>query len=223
MEDQILDGYVKKMGPELGPLFDAISSELTWLHWRWTQYRQLFGEKPSRIELLNNCAPFFFQVIQNTLFEETLLGISRLIGPVQSVNKPNLSIQRFPLLCNLKIRYEIDQLVGEAKAAGAFAVDWRNRHIAHRDLNLALGRPTKMLEVATREKVETALSSLRNVVNRIEQEYCDATTLYYSPTPWDAESLLYFMREGLLREKEKHERWNRGDFRPDDSGPSEPI
>jgi hypothetical protein len=221
--DEILADYIKKMGSELGQIFHALSHELTWVHWRWSQYRILFGEKPSRIELLNECAPFFFRVVQDVLFEETLLGITRLIGPPQSVNKPNLTIQRFPSLCNGKIRDEITKLVGEAKAAGAFAVDWRNRHLAHRDLDLALGKPAKILEDATREKVEASFSALRNVLKSIEHEYCDAVTAYYSPTPWGAESLLHILRDGLLREKDRHARWNRGELHDDDMKPLEPI
>jgi hypothetical protein len=222
--DQVLEAYVKEMGSELGPIFHAISNELTWVHWRWNQYRILFGEKPSHIELLNESAPFFFRVIQDALFEETLLGISRLIGPPQSVGKPNLTIRRLTPLCEPKIRDQIETLVGVAKDAGEFANDWRNRHIAHRDLDLALGRPAKMLETATREKVEASLSALRDVLNTIEHEYCKGTiTLYYSPTPSDARSLLHVLRDGLLREKDRQECWNRSERHADDIKPLEPI
>jgi hypothetical protein len=221
--DEVLDAYVKKMGLQLGQIFHAVSHELTWVHWRWSQYRILFGEKPSRIELLNECAPFFFRVVQDVLFEDTLLGITRLIGPPQSLNKPNLTIQRFPPLCDAKIRHEITKLVAEARTAAAFAVDWRNRHLAHRDLDLALGKPARILEVATREKVETALTALRDVLNSIEHEYCESVTAYFSPTPWGAESLLHILRDGLLREKDRRVRWNRGELHDDDINPLEPI
>jgi hypothetical protein len=153
------------------------------------------------------------------------LGISRLIGPPQSVGKPNLTIRRLPLLCESKIfRDQIQTLVGEATNAGEFANDWRNRHIAHRDLDLALGRPAKMLEAATREKVEVSLSALRNVLNTIEHEYCKGTiTVYYAPTLWDAKSLLHVLRDGLLREKDRQQCWNRGERHDDDIKPLEPI
>ena len=229
--DQVLEAYVKEMGSELGPIFHAVSHELTWVHWRWNQYRILFGEKPSRIELLNASAPFFFRVIQNVLFEETLLGISRLIDPSDSgVGKSNLTIQALPQLCKPplcqpKIQDQIRTLVGDAATAGEFAQDWRNRHIAHRDLDLALGRQTnKMLEPATRDKVELSLSALRDVLNTIENEYCNGKiTVYYSPTLWDAESLLHRLRDGLLREKDRQECWNRGERHADDIKPLEPI
>jgi hypothetical protein len=169
----MLEHYVEKMGTELGPLFQAASSELSWMHWRWKQFRILFGDKPARLDLLNQAAPFFFHTIHESLLELTLLGIARLVGPPKSVGKANLSFQAIPPLCDTKIRDEVNALVDKAKNAGGFAVDWRNRHIAHRDLDLSLGKSTQ-LETATREKIEDSLLALRNVLNCIEVEYCKA-------------------------------------------------
>lgn len=74
-------GYTERMGKDLGELFHATSSELTWIHWRWRQYRTLFGEKQSRIDLLNEAAPLFFRILHNVFFQDTLLVIARLVGP----------------------------------------------------------------------------------------------------------------------------------------------
>ena len=90
-EEHMLAEYAKKMGAELGPLFHALSSELSWIHWRWKQYRILFSEKRSRIHLLNASAPLFFQIIHNVLFEDTLLSIARLVSPAKSAGKQNLT------------------------------------------------------------------------------------------------------------------------------------
>ena len=211
--------YVEKMGAELGPLFHATSSELSWMHWRWKQFRILFGEKPARLELLNQAAPFFFETVRQSLFEFTLLGIARLVGPPKSVGKANLSLQLIPPLCDPNLRDDVQTLVEKAKRDGAFAVEWRHRHIAHRDLALSLGNNTKLLEIATRDKVENSLATLRNVLNRVEVKYCQATTLYESPTPWDAESLLCVIRDGLLREKDRQACWDRGENHEDDIHP----
>ena len=211
------------MGPELGPIFHATSSELTWMHWRWKQFRILFGEKPTRLELLNQSAPLFFQTVYQSLLEFTLLGIARLVGPPRSVGKPNLSVQAIPPLCDPSLRDRVLGLVETAKDAGAFALDWRHRHIAHRDLALSLGTSTKILELATRDKVENSLATLREVLNTVEVKYCQATTLYDSPTPWDAESLLCVIRDGLLREKDRHACWDRGERHEDDIHPLGPI
>ncbi len=215
--------YVEKMGAELGPLFHAASSELGWMHWRWKQFRILFADKPARLELLNEAAPFFFHTVHESLFELTLLGIARLVGPRKSLGKPNLSLQAIPPLCDPYLRDDVLGLVEKAKDAGAFAVDWRHRRIAHRDLALSLGKNTKLLEIATRDEVESSLATLRDVLNCVEVKCCQATTLYDSPTPWDAESLLCVIRDGLLREKDRHACWDRGENHQDDIHPLGPI
>ena len=219
-EEQVLAAYVEKMGQELGTLFNTISGELSWLHWRWKQYRILFGEKPSRLDLLNESAPFFFRVIQDVLFEDTLLGIARLVGSPKSAGNSTLTIQRLPpLVGDPNLRDEVSVLIQNATTSAAFAVEWRHRRIAHRDLALALGTSTQVLEIATREKVEGALSALREVLNHIEGVYCNAHTAYYSPALGDAKSLLYVIRDGLLRERDRQAQWNNGERHDDDLAP----
>src|SRR6266436_693473 len=116
---EVQTGYVQTMGKELGDLFYATSSELTWIHWRWKQYRTLFGEKQSRMDLLNEAAPLFFHIVRNVLFEDTLLAIARLVGSPRSSNKPNLTVERFTLLVDLNLRSEVSSLIQKAKASAA--------------------------------------------------------------------------------------------------------
>jgi AbiU2 len=115
---EVRAGYIRAMGRELGELFHATSSELTWIHWRWKQYRTLFGEKQSRIDLLNKAAPLFFYIVHRVLFEDTLLAIARLVGPPKSASKPNLTVERFPpLIVDVNLRDEVSSLIRKAKAS----------------------------------------------------------------------------------------------------------
>lgn len=223
--EEVRVSYIEKMGQELGEHFHAISEELTLIHLRWKQYRTLFGEKPSRIDLLNEAAPFFFGIIQNVLFEDTLLAIARIVGPCKSINRSNLTVERFPdLLTDQNLRDKIGKLIKEAKTSAEFAVDWRNRHLAHRDLDLILGQSPKELALATREKVEKSLSALRDILDCIQLAYCDATTAYdFSPTPGDADELLYVLQSGLLRERDRQACWARGERHDDDVNPPEAV
>ncbi len=196
--EEILATYIDKMGRELGELFDAISAELTQMHWRWQQYRSLFGIKPGRIDILNATAPCFFRIVHDVLFENTILAIARLVSSPKSVGKDNLTIQRLPSLLNdPKLGDGISMRIAKAKTSAAFAVEWRNRHIAHRDLDLLLSSKTKMLEAATSRKVEQALSNLREVLDEIELFYCDTHTAYGFAPPWGADDLIYVLRDGL--------------------------
>lgn len=223
--EEVRQQYIEAMGAELGELFYALSTELTWIHWRWNQYRILFGEKPARIDTLNEAAPFFFRLVQDVFFEDTLLGIARLAGPAKSLGKPNLSIERLPpLLSSSALRAEVPHLVEVAQSDSAFAIDWRNRHLAHRDLNLALQTSVKPLAPASREQIEKALSSLRNVLNHVEQALRQATTSYaHSPVVGDAEALLYVIRDGLRRQRDRSARWEKGELHEDDLSPPEEI
>ena len=213
--------YIEKMGRELGELFKATSDELSWIHWRWSQYRILFGEKPSRIDLSNEGAPFFFQIIHNVLFEDTMLGIARIVGPSKSMGKANLTIQRFPdYLTDPELKAQIEALVEVAKKSCEFTIDWRHRRLAHRDLALALNDPkVTPLTPATRAQVEEALSALREILGCIEGKYSNAHTAYSAPVPGDARQLLYYIKMGMLRERDKRACWKRGELHDDDINP----
>lgn len=213
------------MDQDLGELFYTISAELTWVHWRWEQFRILFASKPSRIELLNECAPHFFYIVHRVLFEDALLGIARLVGPLKSSDKPNLTVRRFPsLIADSGLSDEVCELVQGAVKSAEFAVDWRNRRIAHRDLDSALNHSVRALEPATREKVDGALSRLRDVMNRIELALCGEFTAYsYGFTAGDAKALLYVIRAGLQQRRDRYERLKRREISPEDLNPEEAI
>jgi hypothetical protein len=216
--EEVRTGYIEKMGQELGEFFHATSSELTWTHWRWKQYRILFGDKPSRIDLLKEAAPLFFRIVHDVFFKDTLLAIARLVERPKSSGKRVLTVKRFPpLLADPNLKEQVCTLIEKAKTSAGFAVDWRNRRLAHRDLDLILSESPEPLPPATREKVEESLSALRDVLNRIEVVYCKATTAYdFSSAPGDAEALLYVIRDGLLREKDRQARWARRELHDDD-------
>lgn len=64
--------YIEKMGEPLGLLFNALWQEMAWLYQKWNEYVELYGAKPSRIDLLNKAAPSFFRLAQDSLWEGTL-------------------------------------------------------------------------------------------------------------------------------------------------------
>jgi hypothetical protein len=134
--------YLVKMGEALGTQFYALWQEVVWLHWNWAEFVELFGTKPTRIELLNQAAPAFFRVVQDTLWEVTLLHIARLTDQSRSGgrnDRANLTIRNLPgLIHDPELKQVVSGLIETAVDKAGFCRDWRNRHIAHRDLNLAL-------------------------------------------------------------------------------------
>ena len=206
--------YVEQMGVQLGPLFHALWQEVAWLYVKWQEYTELFGKKQSRVDLLNKAAPLFFRVVQDVLWYDILMHIARLTDFPESVGKPNLTIQRLPHLVEDQAVESVKSLVKEAIEAAKFCRDWRNRRIAHRDLNIALVRDAKPLEVASREKVRNALAAIQRVLNWVEQRYTGGTTVFSSVVtpPTGAEALLYVIYDGLKERDQRELRIRQGDY-----------
>jgi hypothetical protein len=222
--DELLTNYIERMGQPLGELFNAASTELSLINWRWNQYRILFGdEKPiGRVEFLNEIAPFFFRLVHDVLFEDSVLAIARIVAPPESVRKPSLTIRRFPeLITRPDLRTQVLALVGAARQASHFSLDWRHRHLAHRDLGLALRHENvRMLSSVTLQQVEVALSAIREVLNCIEVAYTGSQTAYsFCSVPGDATELLYVLQSGMLRERDRRACWDRQELHADDINP----
>lgn len=214
---------VLAMGEELGLLYSALWQQLAGLQHKWEQYVVLFGTKESRVKLLNVSAGQFFRVVQDTLWEDTLLHIARLTDSPVSVGKANLSIRRLAALINDELtKLAVIARVDDALEASEFCRDWRNRHIAHRDLELALKRGPNPLKPASREKVRKALAALEAVLNTVSEHYLEATTSFeLGSTAGGALSLLHLLDGGLKEEKARRERikagkTTRGDWDPQD-------
>jgi hypothetical protein len=78
-------------------------------------------------------------VIHDSLWDDVLLHICRLLDPPQSgKDKENLTLRRLPPLVDPSIRADVERLLTEAQTKTAFARDIRNRHIGHIDVALAL-------------------------------------------------------------------------------------
>jgi len=220
--EEVRKHYIEGMGEELGSLFHALWNEVAWVYMKWDQYVELFGTKPSRIDLLNEAAGSFFKIVQDSLFEDTILHIARLTDPPKSAGKDNLTIQR--LTCSMgdeEVSAKVAELVKVAIEKSGFCRDWRNRHIAHRDLKLALKEGAEPLKLASHAKVKEALKAISDVLNAASIHYMHAEIGFSAPiiSLDGAVSLLYVLDDGLRAKKERLERLKTGKFRPDDHGP----
>ena len=156
--DEILQNHIKHMGEKLGTYFNALWKEVAWVYTKWSEYDELFGKKPSRVDLLNDAAPTFFHIVQDCLFKDILLHIARLTDPPKSVGKKNLSVRGFPgLISSDTLKNEVENLIDAAIQKADFCRDWRNRKLAHKDLKLSLSDEAVPLKPASREKVKDVL------------------------------------------------------------------
>jgi hypothetical protein len=151
-------------------------------------------------------------VVQFTIWESIVLQIARLIDPPQSVGKNNLTIKRLPIyIDNEPKKKALELLIEIAESSTSFARDWRNRHIAHRDLNLATNIPVTKLAEANKQITESALKSLSDVLGFIHREYFNTQFLYeLGSYLGDAESVLVLLRDGWEADQQRRDRINSG-------------
>jgi hypothetical protein len=209
--EEIKRQNIEKMGEPLGIQYSELWQEVARLFLNWSEFVELYGTKPGRLELLNQAAPYFFRMVQDSLWEGTMLHIARLTDPSNSQrrnDRSNLTIQNFPkLIENEALREHVTELVAGAMVQSEFCRDWRNRRIAHRDLDLALKQSSKPLASGTRKQTTDALEAIAKVLNAIELHYLDAETAFkIGKSHSGAVSLLYVLDDGLKAEKKRSER-----------------
>lgn len=219
--------HLEAMGPDLGPFYSLLVNECSLLHLEWAEYRVLFGTKPERVALLNEAAPTFFFQLQNLMWEGIVLHIARLMDPPNSgENKENVTLRKLPELVDSAFRYKIDILLKVAQEKCAFSQDWRNRHIAHRDLSLARDGNAKPLETASRISVESALEAVADVLNAVEYQYQDNGIVAYRHAIeplGGATALLQVLGDGLDARRALEHRRMTGQLLPEDANCVRPL
>ncbi|HLY46063.1 MAG TPA: hypothetical protein VKQ73_10830 [Stellaceae bacterium] len=170
--DDYKAGFVAAMGDPLGEQFHALWLDVTWLTIKWSQFVEIFGTAAERISLLNKAAPSFFLMVENAFWQDTLLHLTRLTDAPQSVGKDNLTIANLPdLIACAETSKAVRELVNIAKKSTEFCRDWRNRHIAHQDLKLALGDDAIPLAEGSRDHVTKALDAIYEVLYEVRRAY----------------------------------------------------
>jgi hypothetical protein len=218
--EETMSYYKQHMGTKLGTAFYAIVADVQLLHAKWGDYVELFGVKPSRIDLLNQVAPDVFARFQDTLFNDVLLHVARLVDPPTSCGKPNLSLKHVAMLVvDADAKCRIEPLVADMEEKARFCRDWRNRRLAHADFALAIGDPVSPLAPATRYAVKEAIAAIAVLLNETSAYYCNSSLHFRCPESYGALGLLYVLDDGLRAEAERQERIKHRNYRQDDISP----
>jgi hypothetical protein len=212
--EDIKKEMIEKLGEDFGSLVYAIRNEVTWLTFKWIEFSELFGTKETRIELLNQSAPFFFFTIQKVLWDNLILGIAILTDPIESNGKKNITLKAIPFfISDANFRKEIERDIKELNSESNFCRDRRNKIIAHMDYNFGIDlQNAKVLEPATREKLRSTIERIQSIYNKIELKYLGRTVGYkYLTSHRGAISLLHTIESGIRFEEQAYEKRKRGD------------
>jgi hypothetical protein len=219
--EQVRNEMVEKLGYDFGCLLNSLYNEISWLTFKWIEFRELYGTKESRFEIMNKTAPFFFSTIQKVLWQNLLLGVARITDPPETRGKKNTTLRALGQHIDdeeFKIEFEND--ISEILTESEFCRDWRNRWIAHMDYELSVNRASAApLKTANRLKLRTTLEKIQALYNKVSFKYLN------SSTPWQmlnshagALSLLHRLEDGLRFDEEQYQKklsgqWSKDNFK----------
>ncbi|SNT12189.1 hypothetical protein SAMN05421640_2374 [Ekhidna lutea] len=175
--EEVKQEHLEKLGPELGNIYHQLRNELIFIHIKWCEFEELYAHE-ERVELMKKNSPNFFYYLQNILFEDVILAITRITESKTNKGKENLTIRHFPSLVSDKLKGKTGKLIKRINSESSFCRDRRNRKIGHLDKNLALKENPKPLEIASRNKVNQVLDSLAELMNFLQLEYMNSSTHY---------------------------------------------
>ena len=156
--EEVKEEMISKMGTNFGSLFYSLYNEITWLTFKWIKFRELYGTKESRIELMNKAAPFFFFTIQKVLWDNLLLGITRITDPAEMRGKKNITFNAIgQFIQDKQFLLDFENDLVEIITDSEFCRDWRNRRIAHLDYELSVNQQNaEPLKKSNQAKVSVA-------------------------------------------------------------------
>ncbi|MDA3936904.1 MAG: hypothetical protein PF636_08655 [Actinomycetota bacterium] len=204
-------------GPALGPVYSALSSEVLWLYTKWLEYRELYAGSSDRIQLLNDSASHYFWMTQHVMWRDILLHIARLTDPPHQGANVNLSLLSLPeVVEDVDMRVRVEAILESTCGKAAFAREYRNKHLAHQDIDHALDRVAP-LSMGSRQSVEDVLAAFAEALNEICLHHTDGTMLYAEVRPTDgARSLIHWLNVARQAELERRDRIQDGIFTSED-------
>lgn len=141
---EIKESYLNSFGPNLGTVVFGIEQESFQLNLEWIVYRNLFDTNQERMDVMYKASGSFFEMVRHSLMITTIMRASRLLDPVKSFGKNNLTIQLLPALVLPEMHEEVNALVGDAINKFSPMKDWRNKLYAHNDLDSKMGLGTSL-------------------------------------------------------------------------------
>lgn len=177
IEKEYLDNF-----PEMsGKLAYYLSNEITFLHLKWKEYREIYGNEPEIIDLINEVAGFFFWMHERILRHDIFFTIARILDPAYSnrkKKKSNASLEKLILELephtDLKVievwKKDLEHLKSESKTL----LNIRNKLLSHNDFDTHVNHSPEVLSGISRQQVEDLLELIRKLFNKINLHFRDS-------------------------------------------------
>jgi hypothetical protein len=177
-----------------------IDQEVSGVEALWTVFRQLFTTQDS-VDILNACAPGFFQLVAWRFVDAIILGVCRLTDPAQQGSYKNLTFDllRESLLPepDSVLLADIDQKLKTVKKRTRVLRKHRDKRIAHIDRHRALGN-VESLNPIERARIEVVLGCIREFLKAVNEATGRPEVAYEDPiNAGNGQSVIQKLKEGM--------------------------
>ena len=202
MSEPLKQEYREKLGEDFGTVFYEVRNDwLTGLV-RLKEYRVLFSNHDA-VKLLNAAGGAFMWDLQQILWRDLLLHVTRLTDAATMGRRENLSVQALPPFCRRpelqsehpKLHATVQALVDDAVRAAEGPRDWRNRRISHADRGLAIDPDAESLAPTSLRQVQAALDAVHAVIQTIAHHVVKQNILNDVAIQPRAEAFLAYLKQ----------------------------
>lgn len=147
---------------------EALEHEYAQLRQIWQEFNELFAKDGTRINLMNDVAPAFFSMMQNLMIEAMVIRMSRITDGKGFGNTENLTMQRIPAALPEEKhadKQELEALIDTAKKHANKVRVWRNKRVAHLDLNHFMSEDRTKFTIGFTE-VRESIEAIHAALNR---------------------------------------------------------
>jgi hypothetical protein len=117
-----------------------LGNEISTIAVKFDQFSQLYLNGQETLNLLAKAAPLYFEFTGESLIRDIVMSIARLSDHAQTMNKDNLTFARLSNELTGQCKAHFDAELKHLQNRMEKIKLWRNKHLAHNDLNHSLNR-----------------------------------------------------------------------------------
>jgi hypothetical protein len=198
-----------QMKGEAESVYEALRQDLIRLNANWQIYIQLFTVSEERYTVFNATAPGFFKLLQDVLVDNAVISLSRLTDPAHFQSLPRL-VKLIKSQVSPAFHRELSSDLAELRSACEDIRTHRNKRVAHKAVKPGEPHlepvPTKLPSL-TRKKIEQAMASSANLLNKVLAHFEDKEQLYVPIIRGDADALFHFVEKGYTAGEAEKQAW----------------
>lgn len=196
--------------PESREVFDALRTEVTFLHGLWDTYEQLFGTEES-VAVLNSTAPGAFSFLGYVIRHNIVMTICRITDPKRTGKKDNLTLDRLRHVISeqpqgAQLLVELESRLKEINSACEPFRVRRNRTLSHLDLQTALKTHPETLPGIEKTQIADVLNRIAGFMNAILGHFTAAHADFVPVVGGPARNIIHGLSEFQRLRKLKYER-----------------